>query len=216
MGTPQFFVHVFAAMVALALVQSQARAQDAGYNSIVNELSSSTAWPPEGDPLDSVKLHAGLGMATSYVNVEPEHGKTVGGLLAGIETSFGIDLLSNYWLAEGSVRSFNNDHLTRGTIVGLKEFDLKVIYHDTLASQFSYRFGTGLAARYLTLSSTLGERLTDQERYTTPSAIFLVGLSARISGMISVGTDFSLRTAMISDTVDKTALNAALRLDAQF
>lgn len=200
------------------LVQAQGLLDDEmDYDSIVESLGATTRAPLEDtDPLANVLLHASLGLASSYISIEPELGSGRSGFLKGIEASFGIDLFSRQWQAEGSVRSFNNDRIDRSTEIGLKEFDLKFLYLGALTRGVKFRTGAGLAARYLNVVNSGATPLTAQSTYTTPASIFFGGMAAQITRNLSIGADLSLRTALIKETVDKSAVGASLRIDAQF
>ncbi len=184
-----------------------------GYESIINDLKGSTTTKIQPmDPFDSLWMHAGLGFATSHVQVRPENGKAAQGFLTGVEANFGIDLFSRVWQAETSLRSFNTESLSPDLRVALKEFDLKVMHTSTLSSKLKLRLGGGLAARYMKAHS----HTTRFSEYTTPATILNAALRTQMTSTLGLSADVSLRNAMIAETVDRSALNASLRLDAQF
>lgn len=189
------------------------------YDSIISELSTSKGNAnevlPSDDAFDQIKLHAGVGLATSYVFVSPKQSSRVYGFLRGFEANMGIDLFSRKWMAEGTFRSFGSEELRQGEEISLKEFDLKVVYQDKMSNKLGYKFASGLASRYLNyIANTPNGRI--EEKYSTPSAILATGLRAYVSPMISVGADVGYRWAMVEDTIDESAIDAALRLDARF
>lgn len=189
------------------------------YDSIISELSSSkgSVSTPQasGDPFEMIKLHAGVGLATSYVFVSPTQRSRVYGFLRGFEANLGIDLFSNRWMAEGSFRSFGTEEFRKGEEVSLKEFDLKLVYQNRLSQKMGFKFATGLASRYLEYAYQTPENRI-QEKHSTPSAILGTGLKAFVTPAISLGADVGYRWAMIDDTIDESAIDAALRLDARF
>lgn len=184
------------------------------FDAIVEELggSSRTGAPEDRDPFSTVKIHASLGMTAAYVDVEPERGPGASGLLAGAEATLGIDLFSPQWQAEGALRSFNSERLDAETTVSLKEFDLKILHTLPLASKLKMQLGAGLAARYMNVKSPY----TNGSEYTTPASILGVGFKFQLSKVVGLGIEGSFRTALVDDTVDKSAINGSLRLNAVF
>lgn len=189
------------------------------YDSIISELSSSKSSTPNpsasGDPFANVLLHAGVGLATSYVFVSPQEGPRIYGFLRGMEANLGIDLFSRNWMAEGSVRTFGSEEFRQDQEVSLKEFDLKVVYQNALSRKLGFKFSTGLAARYLNYKFRTPNGFEEQN-YSTPSALIGMGLKAHITPMVSVGTGIGYRWALIDETIDESAVDANLRLDAHF
>lgn len=185
------------------------------YDDIVKDLSSGASRTAVAtDPFDEIMIHGGLGFTSTYVNVHPQGKPGSSGLLTGIEASLGIDLLSREWLAEGAVRSFGTDHLSGQSQASLREFDLKLIYRSYLSSKFIFRIGGGLAARYLKYSDPINFAGTLQQ--TTPSWIALMGFEIPVAKALSAGFEVTLRTPMISDTIDRTAVDSGFRVSAHF
>lgn len=184
------------------------------YDSIVSELkaSSRTALPTEVDPFDNIAIYGALGLTSTLLNVAPELGSTKSGLLTGFEAGFGIDLFSSSWQAEGAVRSFNEDRLSSTMKVSLKEFDLKFMHTSPLTNRLKLRIGGGLAARYMRVESS--ESL--KSRYTTPASIIDVELKAQVTKILAIRTDISIRNSLISETIDRSAIQGALKMDFQF
>lgn len=188
-------------------------AEEMNFDDIVSDLRGST----EGklgpvDPFDDIMIHAGLGLATSYLSVRPEMGGRQTGFLTGVEANFGIDLFSRSWQAETSLRSFNSEKFSNDFTASLKEFDLKIMHTLSISSKMKLRMGGGLAARYMKVDSNLAV----QNEYTTPASIFDGALRAQLTPALGIGAEVSLRNALISESIDRSSLNAALRLDAQF
>ncbi len=185
------------------------------YDSIVSELTSTrsarnTFLP--GNPFSGVLIHAGVGMAMSMYAVQSGN-KEIAGIAQGVEINFGIDLFNPLWMAEGSFRNFgSSDTQTEEAVVKLTEFDLKLVYRPSLGRLFRMRIGGGLAARYLEFF----EKPEQAVKYNTPSSIFSFGLDAKLSRTFSIGIETSYRAALIDETIDNSAMHAALRLDAHF
>lgn len=189
-----------------------------GYDSIIQELSSNTYRAPSrtsGMSLDQVKLHTGLALATSFITIRPEQGGYVTGFLRGVEFNFGIDLLSDEWLAEVAVRSYQPDDLEIDTQVSMREFDLKVTYEPRLGRALKGRFSGGLAARYLRFISRNQENILN-DRYSTPASLISTGLQLSLSRVLSLGSDISYRAALIDDSVDRSSVDATIRMNAEF
>ncbi|MEZ4872321.1 MAG: hypothetical protein R2827_08760 [Bdellovibrionales bacterium] len=145
-------------MMLLVLISTNVLAEEDdfySYDQIVKELSGATSTNKTrlkrvvNDPFSNVLIHGGVGFTSSYLSLSPNNdSETITGFHSGIEATIGIDLFSRYWQAEGSVRSFGNETINKNQ-VSLKEFDLKIVYRDYWARKFFYRFGGGIAARYL-------------------------------------------------------------------
>lgn len=189
------------------------------YEALIKELkgNTSTALDPleTPDPLNQVMFHGSVALTTSYLVVTPEAGGNLNGLMRGIELGFGIDLLSRNWMAEGSVRSYQPENLNRETQVALREFDLRLVYHDQFARNMRYRMGGGLTSRYLTFNSRDGAQI-NQEKYTTPSSLFFIGAQVSLGPRWSIGPDVAYRSTLVDETVDKRSFDANLRVSAHF
>jgi hypothetical protein len=189
------------------------------YDSIVRELIGS---PASGnslnrarpvaprDPFEDVLLHVGIGLVSTFARLDAG-GDQINVDQRGFQATLGIDLFSEHWLAEGSTRSFGGTAYG-ANIVSLKEFDLKVYYHDRFSSKLGWRAGGGLAARYLTLKKTDAE----PAKYSTPASIATLGLEYFLGPAVSMTAEISARNAMIEETIDQSSLDATLRLDTHF
>lgn len=209
---------VLLSLVCLSFVQAFANEDYSSYDDIVRELkasevSASVQRPKNESDFDAVRIHAGTGLVTSHLNL-----KTPGNLpstanLSGFEVFMGIDLFSRDWIAEGSARSFTSESFS-STKVALREFDLKVISKNNLNKTMFWRAGIGMAARYVTFDNK--PTGLESDSYTTPASIFLLGLGAQFNSNVSLGADFNYRTALISDTIDKNAIDGNIRLTGTF
>ena len=201
---------------------------EVGYDQILKELSRSRTnyrSSQTNDPFEFVKFLFGVNAVNSSINLGFLDGDRTSGFYSGVEANFGIDLLSPYWKAEGSVRTFQDKNLDQVTI-GLKEFDLKLVHTSYISKNFTVSKGIGLAARYLNVKRSIVSKasledgvdeltLTDTD-YVTPSSLFFVGLHAWLNKNISVGTELSYRTTMVTETVDQNSLDLSVRIDTRF
>lgn len=216
-----FLTSILITSLLTPLVEAQDSSESViDYDSIVRELSTSSSRykaPTDygGDPLANVMFHGGAAYTTSYVVIDPEFGAKLNGVLKGVEFSFGIDLLSRYWVAEGAVRSFQPESLDRNTQISLREFDLRFAYKSDLGPAMKYRLGGGLSSRYLTFKTRIPSEVV-RDRYTTPSSIIFAGAQLNISDKISIGPDVAYRSALVDDTVDKKSFDANIKLNAHF
>lgn len=211
---------LFTATLALSLSTNVWAEDDedsyTNYDAIVAELKAS-AEIPEAKPTsedmnwDDVAIHAGAGVSTSFVHVTNEEGLTMSGLMKGLEAHLGVNLFTRKARAEGVFRSFAHDELSANSMADLKEFELGVVYTPQLQDRLLLRVGGGITARYLNVQNG-GQSI----RYTTPASSFLLGMERKVTPTMSVGPDLAYRSAMISDTADKTSWNASLRLNATF
>lgn len=184
------------------------------YDAIIEDLNGSSRmeFAEDRDPFSKVKIHASLGMTASYIDVEPEYGPGASGILAGAEATLGIDLFSAAWQAEGAIRSFNSEKLDADTSVSLKEFDLKILHTLPLSAKLRMQLGGGLAARYMNVRSPF----TAGSDYTTPASILGLGFKFQLNKVIGIGLEGSVRTALVDDTIDRSAVNGSIRLNALF
>lgn len=190
-----------------------------GYDAIVGELEKMNAPLPtesySGDPFELAKIHLGFGMISSYTNFRLASGKEDNGLLNGFEFSFGIDLFSPNWMALGSLRNFSSEKVGDSLSAKLQEFDLKIFYKNFLTKRIQGMFGLGLSARYLELAIR-ENGIEKKTQYTTPASIFSAGFLAHLGKQIFIGPEFSYRSAVITESADKSAFDGMLKLDAQF
>jgi hypothetical protein len=191
------------------------------YDSIVNELKASIDDTPQAPPLQEdfdwqeVALHGGLGFATSYVSINAPNGTAGTGLLKGIVFNFGMNLFTRSIRAEGAFSSYAQEELDNNLKADLKEFELRVVYLPKLQQNTYMRLGLGLAARYMSLDSRVNDQWQNYQA-STPSSVLLLGFEQKVSSTISFGPDISYRSALESDTFDKSAWNASFRLNATF
>lgn len=192
---------------------------DVSYEEIVKDLSKeqrnatnssrTSASNYSRDSLDDVMIHGGVGITQMFGTVDHAAGTTHLSQ-RGIQASLGIDLFSEHLLAEGTARNFSPQDY-RGTSISLKEFDLKVIYHNTFAPKIGFKLGAGLAARYLHIASNMGT-----SDYTTPSSVITGGFEFLPARSLTVGADISQRSALIGETADRNSYDMTVRVDANF
>ena len=215
---------IFTVASLLTYSQFGAAAQsdyDINYDGIVSELSQSRGKVDsyyDEDPFDKIKLHGGVGIVTSIINLGLEN-SDIAGLHSGVEANFGIDLFSERWMAEGSVRSFGEAEID-GHNISLKEFDLKLTNHNRLGRALQYRAGFGLAARYLDYLNpqqvSLSAAGKSPTKYTTPASIFYFGVNAVLSKTVTLGIEAAYRSPMISETIETGAFDTGLKVDFHF
>ncbi len=163
------------------------------------------------DPFENVWMHAGAGLVNVTQTIDYDDGSKAYLNQKGVQASLGIDLFSPNWMAEGTVRSFDDNEDT-STQVSLKEFELKIFFKDRMAKNLGYRVGGGLSGRYMTITRQGLETLD----YSTPSSVGTVGIDLFLTDRFSLGAEISARSAMIAETLDRSSLDGTLRLDAHF
>lgn len=199
--------------------------EEIGYEDIVKDLSkdvsreqrkaadnsSRATVRPKGTQhsLDDVMIHGGVGFTHMFGSVNFNGDRTQISQ-KGIQATLGIDLFSDFWLAEGSARNFSS-HDYGNTNIALKEFDLKIVYHNKFAPKLGLRLGGGLAARYMQIVNQTGSF-----DYTTPASVFTGGVEMHASRNLTLAAEMSARTALISETLDKNSYDVTLRIDANF
>jgi len=205
-----------------ALVAAEEDGSYTSYDSIVNELRSNAddskpARAPRNDfNWDDVAIHGGVGFATSWESIATANGASGSGLLKGIAVNFGINLFTSVLRAEGAFSSYAQDTFSEGMRASLKEFELRMMYLPTLNSKTTLRFGLGLTARYLTVDAQNSSGSWSTFDETTPASVFMLGFERKLTANMAIGPDLSYRSALVSDTIDKSAWNATFRLNATF
>lgn len=187
------------------------------YESIVSELSSSKTQsnPSNYDPFADVRIHAGVGLVSSLISLQTFDGDRFSGFQNGFEANLGIDLFSPLWMAEGAIRRYSVSELDRSTSSALHEFNLKIIYRTPASRSLKLHFGFGLAARFLELKRKIQNQVQNEE-HSTPSSILSIGLESPLSRELSLGVELGYRSAMVRDTIDRSAMDASLKLAAHF
>ena len=213
---------LFAAVSAQAQAENQYDGEEdvVGYDTIVRDLGREIAPAPvvtraraprSRDPFESIWIHGGIGVATVMQDLDFGDGQHIYLGQRGVQAALGIDLFSPNWMAEGTVRNFNEQADARASIL-LKEFELKILFKDKFSRQLGYHLGGGLAARYMTIRHVNYGTL----EYTTPSSVASLGMDLFLSDRISLGAEMSARNTLISETIDRVSYDATLRLDTHF
>lgn len=188
--------------------------EEVSYDDLVNQINKrkSSIIRNSNDPLDQIKLHAGVGLISSANSVNTGRGQDAIKFQNGFQLSLGIDLFSPKWAAETALRNFGQAR--SGTESrSLREFDLKVMHRDLFSSTAGYRLGAGIGNRYLKIDDEAnGIAVNDN----TPTALFFGGVDAYVSKNMSLGMEGGLRTSMINQTADKSAVDVTIRLDTYF
>lgn len=214
---------LFALVASSLLVSPNVWAEEDGsylsYDAIVNELKTSSHDVPQPVTADAdwedVAIHGGIGFATSYVTVVSPDGSRGSGLLKGLQLNFGVNLFTRSVRAEGAFSSYQQEELDHNLKADLKEFELRLIYLPLAQEGINLRLGFGLAARYMGLDSNLSSGWANY-RASTPSSFLLLGFERKLSKNLAMGPDISYRSAVVSDTFDKSAWDASFRLNATF
>ena len=191
---------------------------DENYESIVNRLShSAPALTQETglDPFAALRIHGGAGFAQSVTQFLDDSGDFRYLAQRGIQVAIGVDLFSPRWIAEGAIVNFG-ESVIDDQRVSLREFNLRVFYHNRTEGLWSYTLGGGFAARYLNISNLENLQPAQNREFSTPSAILFTGLMARLNPNVTVTTELATRSAMIDETQDKSAVNLTFRLDTHF
>lgn len=214
-------------IISISPFIAQANDSYIGYDDIVKELSKSSIKSTKikattTDPLELVKIHAGVAFTSAQLTVKEFQDNDISGFHQGVELNFGIDLFSPVWLAEGTVRSFGAKKFDNNKM-SLKEFDLKFVRLTPVNHFVNFKFGMGIAARYLTIERaidpeivTLNTTAPQKIEYSTPSSLLTLGLETFLTKSLSLGFDIAYRSAMVDETVDKRSIDANLRIDTHF
>ncbi len=202
-------------LAAALLVSTLAQAADyeeVSYDDLVNQINKrkNSVVQNANDPLDSIKLHAGVGLLTSANNINTGQGSDTVKYQNGFQLSLGIDLFSPEWAAETALRNFGQAKSGSETR-SLREFDLKLMHRHMLSSSSGFRLGAGIGTRYLKIDD-INVNIDD----TTPTALIFGGLDIYAAKNFSVGIESGFRTSMVNQTSDRGSLDLTVRLDTYF
>ncbi len=205
-------------LAAIVFTATNVWAQDeesfTNYEAIVNELKASADYePPRTEPdlnWDEVALQGGMSIVTSFVNINAPGSGSGSGMLKGFEAHAGANLFTRQVRGEIAFRTFAPEDLSGGLHVNLRELETRLIFLPVLADKMLLRMGFGFTARYMDLDAK-----TFHGSETTPASALILGFEHKLSRAVSVGPDIAYRSAL-SDTFDKSAWDAAIRLNASF
>ena len=184
--------------------------EEVSYEQLLEELNTTQRTSVKAqqirDEFDSVRIHAGIGLTNTFMNVISKD-SSINEHSSGIQLSLGVDLFSPNWYSEGVFKNYGVS--TKGTQeLTLREFDLKVGYTNTLKSVWAYTLSTGLSNRFMKFKDST-KSISFNE--TTPSLIVSSGINAQIHKNLSLGVEFNAHSALV-ETADKNSLDFALRL----
>tara|TARA_B100001248_G_C27399150_1_gene468473 strand:- start:8733 stop:9365 length:633 start_codon:yes stop_codon:yes gene_type:complete len=182
------------------------------YDNIVDQLK--TERPAEEEYMkdyEDIYFHVGAGFTQSILNAKSNTASdTV--TMNGIEIKGAINLMSPFWLAEGSIRNFNSTRDSKATYK-LREFELRITRLTPMSRVWFNRVTTGLSTRFL--ESNLETR-SETKDYSTPSLILGGGLGFNLNERMALVGDLAFKTSMIDDTIDKNVFDLTVRLDTRF
>jgi len=205
-------LYLFLPLAAQAL-QNEIIAEDYySYDTIVDQLK--TDQPKELEytkDYEDIFFHVGAGFSQSILNIESDVlSDTV--TMNGIEIKGAINLMSPFWLAEGSIRNFNSTRDNKASYK-LREFELRITRFTPMSRVWFSRVTTGLSARFL--KSDIEQRGVNRD-YSTPALILGGGMGFNITQRMAIVGDLGFKTSMIQDTVDKNVFDMTIRLDTRF
>ena len=189
------------------------------YDSIVSQLETDAEDVPviksEDINWEEVALHGGLGVTTSFIHVNSPEGAVGSGVMKGFDAHFGVNLFTRKARLEGIFRNYAREDLSSEMTVDLKEFEFRGIFLPSMPDKMRLRFGLGLSARYMDISAKFGSQWVPH-KVSTPAISFMAGFERKITPSVSIGPDLTYRSALISETFDKSSFDATLRLNATF
>ncbi len=213
----------FLAVLALWVGSTNVLAQEddasyVGFDSLVSELKASAEEPlnpPPRSEWEDVAIHFGAGIVTSFVSVTSPEGQSGAGVMKGFEVHVGANLFSTKARAEMLFRNYTSEPLSSTLTADLREFELRLVFMPLVRNKMHLRTGAGFSARYMDLS-TRAFTLRSDHSASTPTSSFFLGFERKLTPALTVGPDISYHSAVVSDTFDKSAWNASLKLNATF
>lgn len=211
------------AIIALVMGSTNVLAEEddesfVGYDSIVNELKASSEYDEpvtDANAWEDVALHAGAGIVTTYVRLTSPEGQYGAGLMKGIEAHLGANIFTRQARAELLFRNYAEEPLSSTLAADLKEFELRLVYLPYVQDKMHLRVAGGFSARYMDVSTRTASG-TKEHSISTPATALMIGFERKVSPTLSVGPDVTYRSAMVSDTFDKSAWDASINLNATF
>lgn len=212
--------------MVLLCCTSQATAQEENesfshWDEIVRGLESNVSQIPnpvvhEDYGFDDIQISAGVGLSFTFLSLSGDPAYEAAGLLKGVSLQFGIDLFHPEIQAEGAFRNYTSDSLSKRVNAQAREFELRLVHSKRMAHSTRFRIGTGLAARYLDISSRnrFGELISRKD--SSPSAVFMLGFGRQFGQNLFLGPDLSYRTSLSRDALDKSSLDLHLKVNAVF
>lgn len=212
-------------LIATGLITTNVWAQEdesfSSYESIINELRDSANAPEPSSDLengldwDEIALHGGLSAAFSYISAESPSGRLGTGLLKGFEGHFGMNLFSRVSRAEMVYRNFSPEVLSRETTLTMNEFEARIVFLPVLRDRVLLRMGAGLSARQTEATFRDGAQ-TSRITQAHGASSLLLGFERKLAREVSLGPDFSYRSPMTNDSIEKSSWDASFRLNATF
>lgn len=202
-------------MIAIALSTIVCKAseyEEVGYEDLVRQISTKKKTIEDRrqpHPFDQVLIHTGIGYVNSFTIMEIANRESQK-YQNGLELSLGVDLFSENWYSEASFRNFGITNYGSEEIL-LKELDLKIGFKDHLQKSLIFKVEGGLANRYLKITNS------DQDisiSDTTPMLMGTVGLGVELNPLISLGLNLSGKSALVSQTADKSAFDFSFCFNA--
>lgn len=188
--------------------------QEVSYDDLVSELSQQNAKQSalmnRGNESHDLKIHAGIGYATSFSSFRLNDSASQK-FLSGIQLSLGIDLFSQNLYSEITFKNYGVDSKGNESL-SVKQLDLKLGYQDRLASgPWGYRLGAGISNRFMKYSNP-----TRSLNETIPALSINAGLDTYLNRALVLGLEFAGRTALTEQVYDRGSLDMTIRMDAKF
>lgn len=215
---------LFVTLTSNALLASESGSQS-GYDMIIKELSTSDSrLEPTPEVWDEVMIHVGAGVGFAIINFIDKGDRSRTSNPFGFQIGLGIDLFDPHWVAEGQLRNFTSG--ARDERVQLREFELRLIHRTNPRSSFGFRFGLGVAGRYLDVEEGTRKAANDSSATTenkvtslsekTPSGSFMTGFESSLSKQFSVGSDVSFKTPLVRTSAERSSVDVTFRVEANF
>lgn len=182
------------------------------FDETVNELKNSLKDPAPQKSFVPSQIHAGAAFVASYIQVGSPVTQTSSGFLKGYALHLGMDL-NPHWVLEGAFRSFATEALKSNQSIGATEFEAQIIYLNEYARDLLLRFGGGASSRNLKITDAKFGRDTVE---TTPTFVASFGVEKILNPRFRIGPELAFRTPFTSQSSERGALDASLRLNMVF
>lgn len=187
--------------------------EELSYQDLVDQLREKRrkVRPAVENPLDTINLHAGVGLATTLNSFSFE-GRDAARGMNGFQISLGIDLFSPHWIAETALRNFGTRQSGSET-QSQREIDLRVVHRSPISDSLGLRAAAGLGTRFLKFSDPARNIHVNED---SPHMILAAGIDTPLSKMVRLGGEMGFRSALVDSSVDRNSIDLMVRLDTSF
>lgn len=188
--------------------------------------SDQSTWFPElsrkkqTDPLsifDDVRLHGGISFLSSLQEMQINSDNRIRGGVRGFGITFGVDLFSRNWIAEGVLVNFPESPIDNYR-VSSNGFELRLLYSLEMTRNFTATFGPGMASRNFRIIRSgpgLDGIIPPEKTFQSGSTVLTAGAHYWPGQEISIGLEAANYMPM-AGAEDPSALDLGVNISGHF